>query len=69
MKKIIAVFIACVLAIISLSACSGGSKEADNTSANSNSQPASSESADIKKSKALVVYFSATGSTKKLPNI
>ena len=66
MKKIIAVFIACILAILSLSACSGGSKEPDNTSANSNSQPASSESTDMKKSKALVVYFSATGSTKKV---
>lgn len=66
MKKIIAVFIACVLAILSFSACSGGSKEPDNTLANSNSQPSSSESNSIKKSKALVVYFSATGSTEKV---
>lgn len=66
MKKIIAVFVACVLAILSLAACSGGSKEPDNTSAKSGSQPSSSESISIKKSKALVVYFSATGSTKKV---
>lgn len=67
MKKIIAVFLTCIFAVISFSACSDGNKSQDNTAAASaNSEISSSESNSSKKSKILVVYFSATGSTKKV---